>query len=308
MKMDVIEQPPRALWEEIAAKSTVATPYHAPFWAESLVSVYRRYAIGTTGFVFEDGTTAIFPMLRSRTGMFSRAVRYKSFGFGSYGGPIYAGTWDEKKTEALFSFFRTHKASIHFDGSPLWHHRFPAYVAQQETDTYVISLNRPLEEIFKKFSETHRRGIKTAEKKGVTVRRSASAADRAAYNTFYNDTLRRWGKKTIIHFPDALINRLLEQESTHVILWIAEVESIPIAGIIMLYWNAMAHYWLGASRQGYEAYHAHTLLQWHAIQDAHARSYQIYDFAPSGPLAGVEEFKRRFGAEKIPFVRGHLKR
>jgi len=246
-------------------------------------------------------------MLISSRGFPVRRRRYKSFGFGSYGGPLYTGQWDDGKADAVFSFFKARKASFHFDGNPLWQHRFPQYVEQQMVDTCVLRLDRPLEDIFRSFSETHRRGIKTAAKRGVTIRRSSDEADIDAYQEMYADTLQRWGDSTIIRFPEALIRAMLRSDPGHVALWIAEVEARPIAGIILLYWNRMAHYWLGASRQGFEAYHAPVLLQWHAIQDAHARSFQLYDFAPSGPLAGVEEFKRRFGAEKISFVRGHFK-
>lgn len=307
MKIEVIENPTRSFWSRIAAESPLATPYHAPLWSEALVRTYRKYEIATVGFLFEDGTQALIPMLRSRRGLFARKRRYKSFGFGSYGGPLYTGTWDDVKTDAVFSFFKERKASFHFDGSPLWHHRFPQYVEQQRVDTCVLHLDRTLEDIFRDFSETHRRGIKTAMKKGVAVRRSSAEADIDAYCAMYADTVSRWGDTTIIRFPDALIRTLLRSDPEHVALWIAEVDGRPIAGIIILYWNGMAHYWLGASRQGFEAYHAPVLLQWHAIQDARARSLLLYDFAPSGPLAGVEEFKRRFGAEKISFVRGHLR-
>ena len=307
MKAEVIENPPRSFWDQVAAESSLATPYHAPLWAEALVRAYRKYEIATIGFLFEDGTQAIIPMLSSARGLFVRRRRYKSFGFGSYGGPIYTGTWDEEKTEAVFSFFKNRKARLHFDGNPLWHHRFPQYVQQQQIDTYVLRLDQPLEDIFRNFSDTHRRGIKTATKRGVVIRRSSTDADIDAYRVMYADSINRWGDATIIRFPEGLIRTMLKSDPEHVTLWIAEVEGRAVAGIIVLYWNSMAHYWLGATRQGCEEYHAPVLLQWHAIQDACARSLLLYDFAPSGSLSGVEEFKRRFGAEKVTFVRGHLR-
>lgn len=307
MKLEIIEQPTRTFWQEVAERSPLATLYHAPLWAESLVSVFSHYEIGTVGFTFADGTCAVFPLLRSRHGLFRRRYRYKSFGFGSYGGPIYTGSWDDAKTEAVFSYFQRRRESLHFDGNPLWQHPLPPYLVQQQTETLVLHLDQPLEELFRRFSASHRRGIATAQKKGVTVRRSAGGDDLEAYTALYADTLKRWGDRTIVEFPATLTRQLLETDPEHVVLWLAEVEGTPVAGIIMMYWNKVAHYWRGASRQGYESTHANTLLQWQVIQDAHARQFLLYDFAPSGPLAGVEEFKRRFGAEKIIFTRGHLK-
>lgn len=305
--MEILENPPRAFWEDVARQSQAATPYHALLWPESLAAEYPDYQVAAIGCVFDDGTRALLPMLRSARGFLKRTVRYKSFGFGSYGGPIYTGSWDEEKAEALFSFFRDRTVSLHLDGNPLWPHGLPRYIKQEQNDTYALRLDRPLEDLYRGFSEAHRRGIKAAQKKGVTVRRGRSADDIEAYNALYADTLTRWGDATIIQFPESLTRRLLAHEG-FAALWLAEADGRPIAGIIMLYWNRMAHYWRGASLRGFETYHANTLLQWSAIQDAARRGFALYDFAPSGPLAGVEEFKRRFGAEKITFIRGRLKR
>ncbi len=305
--MEIIEQPTREFWDEVVARSSAATFYHTALWVQTLAGAYPEYAAAPRGFVFEDGTRAVLPLLCSRHGFLKKKLRYKALGFGSYGGPAHTGTWDAEKNEALFGYFQKKRVSLHLDGNPLWQHGLTACFVQEQADTSVLRLDRPLEDIYKGFSEAHRRGIKTAQKKGVSVRRAAGPADYAAYCGLYADTLQRWGDSAIIRFPDALTLRLLEKGADAVTLWLAELAGKPVAGIIMLYWNSMAHYWRGASLQGQESLHANTLLQWTAIQDAHSRGFGLYDFAPSGPLQGVEEFKRRFGAEKIVFSRGRLR-
>lgn len=305
--MEIIEQPTREFWQEVVSSSSAATFYHTPLWVHTLARSYPEYEAAPRGFVFDDGTRALLPMLCSRHGFLKKKLRYKALGFGSYGGPVHTGTWDAEKSESLFGYFQKKKVSLHLDGNPLWQYALPDYFVREQTDTFVLRLNRPLEDIYKGFSTAHRRGIKTAQKKGVSVRRASGRSDYEAYSALYADTLQRWGDGTIIRFSEALTLRLLETGAEAITLWLAEVAGKPVAGIIMLYWNSMAHYWRGASLQGYETYHANTLLQWTAIQDAHTRGFGLYDFAPSGALQGVEEFKRRFGAEKIVFSRGHLR-
>jgi len=305
--MQIIERPTLEFWNDVVTRSSAATFYHTPLWVETLAQSYPEYEAAPRGFVFDDGTRALLPMLCSRHGFLKKKLRYKALGFGSYGGPVHTGTWDAEKSEALFGHFQKKKVSLHIDGNPLWQYELPGYFVRQQADTFALYLNRPLEDIYRGFSEAHRRGIKTAQKKGVSVRRASGRGDYAAYSAMYADTLRRWGDSTIIRFPDAFTLRLLETGADAVTMWLAEVAEKPVAGIIMLYWNSMAHYWRGASLQGYETYHANTLLQWTAMQDARTRGFGLYDFAPSGALQGVEEFKRRFGAEKIVFSRGHLR-
>ena len=296
-----------AFWEDVASQSRCATFYHTPLWVKTLAEAYPEFEAASKGFIFEDGTRAIIPLLCSRHGLLKKKLRYKSLGFGSYGGPAHVGTWDAAKNEALYRYFKSKKVSLHIDGNPLWHYELPGYVSGSEVSTYAIRLDKPADDLWKQFSSGHQRGIKAAQKKGVTVRKGSSLKDYEAYCSIYKDTLARWGGKTVIEFPDSLTLKLLEPHCDSVILWLAEIEGRPIAGIIVFYWNTMAHYWRGASLKDYMDYHASTFLQWAAMQDALNKGCTLYDFAPSGSLEGVDEFKRRFGAEKIFFKKGHLK-
>lgn len=305
--MDIIENPTPDFWSDIAAHSECATFYHTPAWAKTLAATYPEYHVAPRGFMFDDGTRALMPLLCSQQGVFRKKFRYKSFGFGSYGGPVYTGCWDSVKNEELYRYFTAKRVSLHIDGSPLWPHDLPDYFTKETVSTYALRIDTTADAVWKRFSSGHQRGIKTAQKKGVTVRKASSRADHETYCAIYKDTLERWGDTTIITFPDSLTLSLLAPGNDAVVLWLAEVEDKPVAGIIIFYWNMMAHYWRGASLRGYEDYHANTLLQWTVIQDALAKGYRLYDFAPSGALGGVEEFKRRFGAEKLFFTRGHVR-
>ncbi|MEI6126542.1 MAG: peptidoglycan bridge formation glycyltransferase FemA/FemB family protein [Pseudomonadota bacterium] len=305
--MEIIETPSAEFWEDVVSQGPCATFYHTPLWSKALAETYPELAVSAKGFIFEDGTRAMMPLLCSRHGFFKKKLRYKSLGFGSYGGPAYAGTWDAAKNEALYRYFKSKKASLHVDGNPLWRYDLPDCFSKSDVSTYAIRLDKPEDALWKQFSSGHQRGIKAAKKKGVTVRKASSLRDYEAYCSIYKDTLERWGKKTVIEFPDSLTLKLLEPHHDSVILWLAEIDARPIAGIIIFYCNTMAHYWRGASIKKDMEYHASTFLQWVVMQDALHKGYALYDFAPSGSLEGVDEFKRRFGAEKIFFKKGHLK-
>jgi len=306
--MEVIERPSLKFWEEVASQSEYATFYHTPLWSKILVETYPHYEISTKAFFFDDGTKVLLPLLRSRKeGFFKKRQRLKSLAFGFYGGPVYVGSWSEEKSEELYSCFKSRRISLHIEGNPFFRYDLPDYFSKHEASTYLIRLDKSIDELWKQFSSGHRRNIKKALRMGVKVRKATSREDYEAYFNVYQDTLKRWGDKTIITYPHSFFLKLLEPQYDSVTLWLAELGDKIIAGVIMLYWNNVVYFWHGCSLTNFSKYRATILLHWDMIQDALDKDYQIYDFGPSGDLKGLEEFKRRFGAENVLFIKGHLR-
>ena len=307
--MKVIEDPSLEMWEEVAGQCEWATFYHSPLWSKVLTETYSHYMVLTKGFLFDDGTKALLPLVGyKRKSFFRKTTRLKSMGFGSYGGLVASGSWSDEKSEQVFSWFKSRNARVYVDGNPFFAYDLPEYFSKQKQSTYALRLNKPIEEIWKGFSSGHRKSIKKATRKGVTVREATSPEDYRAYLGVYEDTLKRWGDKTIITFPRELILKLLEPKQKEVTLWLAFLEDKVIAGVIMFYWNAICFGWLGCSLTDYSSYHPNNLLHWNMIQDARERNLQLYDFGPSGAeQKGVEDFKRHFGAEQFLFTKGKMK-
>ena len=307
--MKVLENPSMEFWEEVVTRCEGATFYHSPLWSKVLAETYSHYTISTKGFVFDDGSKALLPLLGYKRGSFlKKTTRLKSMGFGSYGGLVASGSWSDEKNEQVFTWLQSKSASVYVDGNPFFAQDLPECFSKQQQSTYALRLNKPIEEIWEGFSSGHRKSIKKATRKGVTVRKATSPEDYRAYLGVYEDTLKRWGDKTIITFPRELILRLLEPKQKEVTLWLAVLEDKVIAGVIMFYWNAICFGWLGCSRTDYSSYHPNNLLHWNMIQDALERDFQLYDFGPSGAeQKGVEDFKRHFGAEQFLFTKGKMK-
>jgi lipid II:glycine glycyltransferase (peptidoglycan interpeptide bridge formation enzyme) len=101
-------------------------------------------------------------------------------------------------------------------------------------------------------------------------------------------------------YPLGFFRRLYENRSGHEILWLAFKDEEPLCGALCFYWNRHAVYWHGASSARYFHLKPNNLLFWEIILDAMRKGHAVFDFNPSGGYAGVESFKERFGAERLP--------
>jgi len=307
--MKVIENPSMEFWEEVVTRCEGATFYHSPLWSKLLAETYSHYKVLAKGFLFDDGSKAFLPLLGYKRGsFFKKTTRLKSMGFGSYGGLVATGNWNEDKNEQVYNWLKSSGASIYIDGNPFYTYDLPTCFSRKQRSTYALRLNTSIDDIWKRFSSGHRKSIKKADRMGVTVRKAVSYNDYRAYLAVYEDTLKRWGEKTIITFPHDMLLRLLQPRHDTVTLWLAILEGKVIAGVIMFYWNVICCGWHGCSLTDFSGYHPNNLLHWHMIQDALGRHYQLYDFGPSGEeQKGVADFKRHFGAEQFLFTRGRVK-
>jgi lipid II:glycine glycyltransferase (peptidoglycan interpeptide bridge formation enzyme) len=84
--------------------------------------------------------------------------------------------------------------------------------------------------------------------------------------------------------------------SPRIKLWLARVNGRVAAGALCFSHARHAVYWHGASRAESQRSRAANLLHAHIVEDACARGLWWYDFNPSTGLAGVEAFKKSFGA------------
>ena len=170
------------------------------------------------------------------------------------------------------------------------------------TKTIRVDLTPQPEKIFHAFSETKRRGVRRAQKNGVTVitsddiktfirLKNKSAGFLGSITTFGIDKL--W---PFFHPDHASI--LLAHNQT----------GKPVGGILLLYWDHIAYYWIaGASREGKKLF-APTLLVWCALLAAKKHNCAALDFVgvwderlpnKNKQWLGFTKFKEGFGGTPL---------
>lgn len=168
------------------------------------------------------------------------------------------------------------------------------------TKTIRVDLMQPEENIFNQFSEAKRRAVRRAQKAGVIVNESTdinallqiknkSAGFLGFITTYGTDKL--WP----LFAPD------------HAAILLAKNTRV-IGGILLLFWNDIAYYWIaGATHEGKKLF-APTLLVWEAIKLSKKHGMKTFDFIgvwderiprENKAWLGFTKFKEGFGGKPL---------
>lgn len=184
------------------------------------------------------------------------------------------------------------------------------------TKTIFIDIAKPEKEIFKAFAEAKQRGVRRAQKHGVVIKESdnirdlmyiknKSAGMLGSMTTYGIDKL--WNlfnpKHATILLAYQQCNNPLRREAS-----VTMKQCSLVGGILLLFWNNIAYYWIaGATKKGKKLF-APTLLVWEALKLSKKRGCQQFDFV--GVLderlphqfkswKGFTKFKEGFGGKEV---------
>ena len=170
--------------------------------------------------------------------------------------------------------------------------KFPAYVRTLDGDPDEVRAG------WKKSSKNVFRGIKKAEKSGVTVREATSTADVRAFYMHYARTMRR---RRVLPRSWRQIDAAFELLPEGVMrLHVAEYEGQIVAGSL---WHSFRGtldlLYNGSDDRALECRPNHALY-WHALKWATETGHSALDFGVAKPGSGLAAFKEQWGAEPVP--------
>ena len=308
--MQITTWPDVPFWEELAAAHPTATFFHSPLWHTIVTGAYPEYGIGTQGFIFEDGSKAVLPMIQTKKGRLLRGkARLKSSVFRGYGGILAETGVTIAQQEEIYAYLSGRRATITVDTNPFLATaiQLPQDFVCREDFTQALALGTDDEAQQKKLNRGAKSNLNQAKKQGITVRLAQSKSDIESYYRLYQDTLKRWGDQTLFTYPESFFYDLFSHAGEQVKIWLAEKDAAIAAGVIVFYWNRIASYWHGASHQDYFYCYPNNMLHMEIIRHAAQAGYQWYDFGPSGSQEGVVRFKKSFGAVDLPFITARRK-
>lgn len=166
------------------------------------------------------------------------------------------------------------------------------------TKTISIDLTSSNDEIFRRLSEAKRRAVRRAQKNNVTIQTSDNINDLVAIK---NKSAGMFGFITTHGVRE--LYRVLGSKRTAILLAYSEKKKI-VGGVLLIFWNRIAYYWIaGATREGKKLF-APTLLVWEALKLAKDHGAKQFDFVgawderlPKGNSSwkGFTKFKEGFG-------------
>jgi lipid II:glycine glycyltransferase (peptidoglycan interpeptide bridge formation enzyme) len=169
----------------------------------------------------------------------------------------------------------------------------------QFQNTVTIDLSQSEDAIWAAMSGNTRRKVRTAEKRGVTIR-NGSLDNLDTLYELYTTTGER--NDFLIRPKDyylKLWRYFMENDLAQAL--IAEYENKPIAHVILFHFGQTCWYFYGASSNEERERMPNYALQWEAMKWAKKRGYTVYDmwgapneFNEDDPMWGVFAFKRGF--------------
>jgi peptidoglycan pentaglycine glycine transferase (the first glycine) len=182
----------------------------------------------------------------------------------------------------------------------------------QFRNTATIDLTASEDEMLARMKQKTRYNVRLAEKKGVTVR-VGTADDLSMLYKMYAETSMRDGfvvrnedyyqtvwKTFMLNVERLTFN--IQLQTPLVIPLIAEVNSEPVAGLLLFLFAGRAYYVYGMSRDAHREKMPTYLLQWEAMKRAKSAGCTVYDlwgapetFDESDSMWGVYRFKEGLG-------------
>jgi lipid II:glycine glycyltransferase (peptidoglycan interpeptide bridge formation enzyme) len=139
------------------------------------------------------------------------------------------------------------------------------------TKTILVDLTPSEESIFKKFTEAKQRAVRRAGKHNIIIEESHDIKD---LTSIKNKSAGMFGAITT-HGMDRMW-KLFAPE--HAAIFLAYKERSCVGGVLLLFWEDIAYYWIaGATKNGKKLF-APTLLLWEALKYSKKRGMKQFDF------------------------------
>jgi lipid II:glycine glycyltransferase (peptidoglycan interpeptide bridge formation enzyme) len=177
--------------------------------------------------------------------------------------------------------------------------------AYEDHINYVHDLTKPVDEIWKGFNTSRRRGIKKAEKGGVMAREAEGDEDVEILYELLKETYEMAGVP--VADKSLFVNtwRVLKPANMIRIVLGAKGKDTVAGRLYLTYRGTIYEWYAGSSSAGKEE-HANEFLVWDTMQWGSRNGFRLFDFGGAGKRGedyGPGEFKRLFGGTMTSFGR-----
>jgi len=285
-------------WNELVNSCDDSKIYHLYQWSALLEKVHGHKLI------YLQDDNGVFPLAYIKSLIFGN--RLISLPFADYGGPCTQG---EKIAKRLMVECQevAQELDVDFievrcpDSRYFETFKEQGFVRRDEYLTFILPLDRKIEELWKGIGDKNRNMVRKAEKSGVQVVEAKSKADLENFYRLYLKTMKRLGSPPQ---PFKFFERMWDLfHPQNLMIPLAKYEEIYIAGGLFLLHNGIIHHAYSCSLEEYLRLAPNDLIQWHIIEWGNEHGFSYLDFGRSRENAGNVLFKRRWGGDlvKMPY-------
>jgi hypothetical protein len=290
-------------WEDSCKACGHATFFHTPHWARVFANASNKRMVPCARNIeFSDGTVAVVP-LAYKTYLGGLTRSFWSTPASCFGGWISKTTLTQDHCCLLIAYLNTFQ-DLFWRENP-YDPVLPSLEipGAYEDFTQTVDLRKGIEAARAKADYSHRRAIRRAREKGVSVAEASILDQWMSYFSFYTASRDRWKSQNMLigsGYTRELFKAMYEIPSMHRKLWLALLDGKPIAGTLCFFWNNHAVSWSTAGIvELFNSHRPNDLLYDHACNHAAEIGCHWFDGNPSGGLNGVVDFKEHIGAQKL---------
>jgi len=190
------------------------------------------------------------------------------------------------------------------------------HLLQRVVNTVVIDLDNSSDILFQNMGKYHRRHIKRAPKKGVTVKTIDSSSDRdeinAVFSRFQNEHFKSAGRLTRPQKTWDNMKQMIEEKKAT--LFVSHIDDIELSYLFCGQYKKMAFGWSQVNVKEFEQkYSPRHILEWEAICYYQSNGYRFYEvgdrywaptplYTPTNKEISIGVFKERYGGMLLPKV------
>jgi CelD/BcsL family acetyltransferase involved in cellulose biosynthesis len=295
-----LQSAPAAAWDAHWDGCPWSTFFHSRSWSEAWAASVPELHSEALLARFDDGVEAVAPLTwRHRFGGLFRTAF--SSPAETYGGWISAHELEPRHVDRLTEALLAWTGNLKWKLNPIdpWTPRSLSRASQSD-ETLAVDLEEGFDALRRRWTKGHRSAARKAERMGVSVRLASGPDDWQRYEQLTEQTERRWGESRIlIPRPPRLFDNLADRPGVQ--LWLAESDGRLVAGALCLVAPRHVSYWHGAAAEDAFPMRPVNLLLQEAMRHACQHpGLAWFDMGSSGPLKGVRDFKKSFGARPLP--------
>jgi len=309
IKINVVRTLPEASWRRFVEQDPQSNIFHTP----EIFKVFQRtkgYQPEVWATVHEDGKIlALFLPIQITLGngllrfLTTRAVCYGSVLYehstlGEEGLAILLNTYIRKADRTVLFTELRNQSDLSGIQAILTNCGF----VYEDHLNYLISLNRPLDEILQGLGRRTRKHVRQGLRRGEVV--IEEGVNREQIFHCYEML-----QKTYETARVPLADRSLFEAAFDILHPLGMVKFLMVrigetyvAASVELAYKDILYGWYGGVNREYSSYHPNELLTWHVLQWGAEHGYHVYDFGGAGKPSeqyGVRDFKAKFGGELV---------
>lgn len=312
---DSVSPAPREVWEEALRSDPAALETQSPAWTDAMCAA-MGFTDASRAYEMRDGRRLVLPLLRRSVGPLAVSEGSNPLHCGVGGLLAPDGPRPAEIAAVLADLDRRPVPVRTFWPQPAHAERWAGVVRGRAVvvnrRAHQLDLAPGWEALWaKSFTAQRRRGVRTAERRGVKVETAAAGELLPEFYGLLELATARWARMQ--HEPRWLTMARLRgrdplkkfQAAARALgerfrVSIAAVDGRPIAGLVVLQ-GRNAYYFRGAMDETQRDHRPNDLLHSRAIEDACRAGCGAYYMGDSGWSPSAAAFKERFGARPVHY-------